>query len=290
MQILLTDNWVDPVTGVYYSGGTIVVVSEVMGAYLVATDQGAAYKNPDPPYVEDEKYRWEKWRRLYGGNCGSCGSGGPSTQTIVNDSVLTEQNEVQMYNAVLDIDTEEVTAEPVTLAEVKSYAVIDFTSSDAELTAFITTAREQLEEYTNINFVSRTVTALITNNAGGQLLPRGPIYADIPGSPPDTGAGAINIAITDQDGNVMEGSSIKVTGIKFFNLVSPVGENLTVQYTGGYKEGELPEQFKTAIKAQVLWLNEHKGDESEAVFNSISPVAKQAVNTLRKRTSEVFIY
>jgi len=57
--------------------------------------------------------------------------------------------------------SEVVTDEPVTVAEVKAYIGIDFTTHDTKLDRLITACREQLELYKSVTLIdSRTVTVL----------------------------------------------------------------------------------------------------------------------------------
>ena len=57
--------------------------------------------------------------------------------------------------------SEVVTSEPVTVAEVKAYMGIDFTTHDTKLTRLIKACREQLELYKSVTLIdSRTVEVL----------------------------------------------------------------------------------------------------------------------------------
>lgn len=182
-----------------------------------------------------------------------------------------------MMNGVLNTKLADVTTEnePVILADVKAYCKIDFDEEDDLITSFISVARGILEDYCNISFIQREIQAVIINECGGQLLPYGPI-SDVE-----------SIVVKDSDGNTV--SDFKTTGIDFINLENPISCDLTVTYQGGYEAGKLPPELKTAIKAQVLYMYEHRGDETDAALNNIAPVAKQLCQRKRMVLNEWFI-
>lgn len=166
------------------------------------------------------------------------------------------------YNPVLDIDNNAAVAEPVTLQGAKLWAKIDLDTDDDIITALITAARKMCEDYCNINFVARVVTATVDNSNGGVYLPCGPI-------------GTIT-GVTDIDGNTIDSDAYRITGSQFKQIIYPRYAWLQVVYTGGYSV--LPEILKTAIKAQVLYLNENRGEGA----TGMSPVAIQILNPYRR--------
>lgn len=162
-----------------------------------------------------------------------------------------------LYNSVLTVVfSDEVTEEPVTTDQAKLWCKIelDYSEEDDVINALIKTARITCEQYVNLSLIKRTVTACINNANGNFYLPYGPVI----GNP----TGADN-----------EGISIDVT----FNnglLKSPYGES-AITYNAGYEE--LPENFKTALKQQILFLYENRGEG----ITEISPIAKTILTPLR---------
>ena len=165
------------------------------------------------------------------------------------------------YNQILDVSNEAAVAtEPVTLQDIKDWGKIDLSTDDTILSALITAARRMCEQYSGMNFTARTVTAIINNLNSGTYLPYGPI-------------GAI-ASMTDMEGNVIDSGSYKITGNQFKQVQWPTMEYLSITYTGGYTT--LPEDLKTAIKAQALYLSENRGDIG------MSPLAMQILNPIRR--------
>lgn len=154
------------------------------------------------------------------------------------------------YNQVLDVQRAAVGSEPVSLNDLKEWAKVDNSADDGILTALIIAAREMCEKYTGVNFVARTVTAHVNNFNGGVYLPYGPV-------------GTIT-GLYDDDGGTID---YEVRGTEFKAVTSPRTAFKAV-YTGGYST--TPEVFKTAIKAQALFLYENRG-ETEL---KMSPIAQ----------------
>ncbi len=169
------------------------------------------------------------------------------------------------YNQILDVENLATRdAELFTVAEFKSdYAKIDTTEEDGLISSLIVTARLMCEQYINVNFIARPVTATINNNNGGTYLPYGPI-------------GAISL-VSDIDGNTIPDTGYKLLGSQFKKVLWPLTE-LIVSYTGGYAEGLCPENLINAVKAQALFLFENRGDSTVGM----SPAAALILNPLRR--------
>ena len=152
-------------------------------------------------------------------------------------------------NAVLEVQESESVygygSEPVTLDEVKAYCKIDFDDEDDLITAFITAARQQLEKFTGISFINKRLTAILQNDCGGIEIPYGPVIL-----PLDT------TLITDAAGNEVE---ICVRGNEFPYIETLINW-VQIIYDAGY-EDNLPTILKTAIKAQVFFLYENRGEK-----------------------------
>jgi hypothetical protein len=149
------------------------------------------------------------------------------------------------YNQVTDVQRAAVVTEPVTLSEAKDFAKVSGSTDDAIITALITAAREICEKFTGVSMVQRTITAWFNNYNGGTYLPYGPVTAI-------TG-------VYDADGNSID---YEAQGGDFRQILSP-RTTLKAIYTGG--AATCPEIFKTAIKAQVVFMFENRGDSPEAM-------------------------
>ena len=154
-------------------------------------------------------------------------------------------------NAVLDVFEEDSLypiTEPVTLDEVKLYCKIDFPDEDALLTALMPVARQKLEKYTGLSFVRKQLTVTVSNECGGIEIPYGPILDDIDPA-----------MIVDIDGNAFDQDLIKIIGKQFKYLETPAYPYVQLQYTAGYTK--LPEALALAIKAQIFFMYENRGEK-----------------------------
>ena len=138
--------------------------------------------------------------------------------------------DVPLYNSVLGKPefADDTQDEPLSLEDAKAWCKIDLDTDDSLLTALIVAARIMCETFTNIGFKQRTITAHINNADGGFVLPYGPASGDT----------------TLQDGDLFDDNR----------------GGQTVTYTGGYADGQLPKDLLTALKAQVLFLYENRGE------------------------------
>ena len=160
-----------------------------------------------------------------------------------------------LYNSVLSIEFGNEGPEPLTLQEAKDWCKIEQDTDDVIVTALIIAARRMCESFSGIGFISKTVTAVINNSNGGFILPYGPVTVD----PTGVDANSNDLNITYPLG------MLDTTGI------------MQVTYTAGY--ADLPEDLKTALKCQVLFLYENRG---ESTAGGLSPIAKMILEPLRK--------
>lgn len=169
------------------------------------------------------------------------------------------------FNQVLDVDnTAAVSAELFSVNQFKAfYGKIDNSDEDSLIESLIIAARRMCEQYVGMNFKARTVVATINNLNGGTYLPYGPV-------------GTV-ASVTDIDGNAIESGNYKITGSQFKQIQWPTSDYLVVTYTGGY--ADCPNELLTAVKAQVLFLYENRGDSSV----SMSPQAAMILNPLKRR-------
>lgn len=161
-----------------------------------------------------------------------------------------------VYNAVLSTTfTDGTVTEPVTLQEAKDWCKIDVSDDDALINALITAARIMCENYANLSFIKRTVTAKIKNGLGGFVAPYGPVI----GTP----------TAKDSDGN----------DIADFDFDCAYPGKVTVIYQAGYET--LPQNLKTALLNQIGFLYENRGDvrlqsglieEAKLILNQVRSV------------------
>ncbi len=153
------------------------------------------------------------------------------------------------YNTAQTQFSSESSTEPITLAEAKAWIKVDtaITADDTLITELIKAARQQCEGFLGISLISRTVTAIINNSAGNIELPYGPLVSFT--------------SLTDEDGNAIVAADYGLRGIGFKYLYTPRYDYMTAVYTTGYTA--VQENFKTAVKEQVAWLYDNRGEAKE---------------------------
>lgn len=166
------------------------------------------------------------------------------------------------FNATLDVQFSGEGSEPVTKAEAKSWCRIDVSDDDSLIETLITAARIMCEQYTNISFITRTVTAVLNNSCGNIFLPYGPV----------TGT----VATVDRDGTSI--SDVKIYGNVFKFIESPCVDYMRVSYTAGYST--LPPNLKTAVLSQIAWMYENRGDAN--VAGMLSMGSKMILKPIRR--------
>lgn len=168
-------------------------------------------------------------------------------------------------NAVLSVaETSSVYgygSEPVSLAEVKTYCKIDFDDEDELLEELIISAREELEKYCGLSFIPKRLTVQLQNDCGGIEIPYGPVYGTI-----DT------TLITDSADD--EVSIDILGGSDYPYIVTPINY-VQLIYDAGFIV--LPTVLKTAIKAQVFYLYENRGENPDLDY-----ICKDAVKRCAK--------
>lgn len=159
------------------------------------------------------------------------------------------------YNAVIQTSfSAESSIEPVTLQEAKDWSRIDVTDDDTLITMLLTGARQVCENYANLSFIDRTVTAKIHNGLGNFVLPFGPVTGDI--------------AYSLNDGSV----------ITDYSFVDAYGADMTLVYAAGYQI--LPYNLKSAVLNQIAYMYENRGDVEKAF--ALSPLSKLILMQVRQ--------
>ena len=160
------------------------------------------------------------------------------------------------YQAVLSTTFSNEGAELVAVAEVKTPLAIDGNSFDTYLLLLISAARQQIEDYTNISLISRTIIATVK-----------------PGTPlPYLGKTFTVTNITEIDGTVLTTTYDELTS----------GNNLLVTYT---TVGNDKSRFKLAVMQQVAYMYENRGDETGSrsiVFPGLSPIVRESLKGVRR--------
>lgn len=185
---------------------------------------------------------------------------------VVEDSELAKRNQsliigacggAPAYNAVLSVsfDDDGTETEPVTLQEAKDWCRIDVTDDDTLITALITAARIVCENFANLSFIERTVTARINNGLGNFYLPYGPVTT-------------ISGATLDDATSILDAD---------YSINNAYGQIYTVVYSAGY--ATLPKNFKTAILNQIAWMYENRGDAR--VASGVGELSKLILNQVR---------
>jgi len=167
------------------------------------------------------------------------------------------------YNAVLDVDFNNGTiTEPLSLEDAKLYMRIEFSinEDDGLINSLITSSREVLEKYLNESLINRTVTATICNLCGNIYLP----YSPITSTP----------VLVDKDDITI--SDAVVRGSKRKWVESPKSDFIKATYTAGYTALTLPSHYVTALKMQVLYMYENRGDLQ------VAPMVKTILSNARK--------
>lgn len=154
------------------------------------------------------------------------------------------------------IDRATVTgAEPITLAEAKTYLRIGFDDDDALITEKITEAREWAENVAGISIVQRNVACTIHMGSPCRSLelPYGPVIGEI------AGASNEDPEIVLQDKNIMKGPFPRITGVCGL---------WDVNYSAGYTE--VPVGLKQVILAKIADLYENRGDTDTSNYGRVA--------------------
>lgn len=168
-----------------------------------------------------------------------------------------------VYNAVLDVVFTNVNAtEPLTQNEIQSWLRL---SSDIDIALAVLTAKSArviCETYANISFTTRKVTAVVCNLQGDILLPYTPYVSEL--------------KVYDASGFELEDVDFTYITNGCVNLIDPKKEWLKVEYNAGYTT--CPQVFKDAIKQQLAYMWENRGDETVGIFH----MAKETLRPFRK--------
>lgn len=175
------------------------------------------------------------------------------------------------YNAILDQKVmEDASEEPVTLDEAKEYMKVDFQEQDLIITSLIKAARALLEQKYDVGIIEKTLRVVLNNSCGGRDLPGSPI-SEI-------------ISVSTREGDITE---YNIIGDFHRFVEKPITEYLVITYKSGYPLDQVPASFKTAVKAQVLWMFEHPGDEDMA--SKVCPQAAAIMQPYKRNSLGFFL-
>lgn len=185
-----------------------------------------------------------------------------------------------MLNTIKDIKNRQAESitEPVTLAQVKEWLIIDTvnTDDDALLTRLITEVRQAIEKKTKLSLVARTLTVTV-DLVREFKLPHGPIReitevlfrkgTNSDGTPD-------NETLTIED-YTTDGEDFKV-------LKSGRCGRHKLTYTAGYGVDEeidydnpMNEDLQLAFKMEIAYRYEHRGDETNTMSDAGNPTVQR---------------
>ncbi|PUZ21802.1 hypothetical protein DCC81_24760 [Chitinophaga parva] len=173
------------------------------------------------------------------------------------------------YNAILDKRVlpatpsvpPSTTWQAVSLQDMKDYLRVDFDDDSQLISSLIDAATRLLEATFNVGITQKQLQVALNNSCGGIMLPGAPVADDV--------------VVKDRHGNELDTSKYCLTGLDVKYLEWPQCQYLVLTYTSGYAPEMVPEAFKTAIKQQVTWMYEHRGDE-----DATSKICPQASATM----------
>lgn len=174
------------------------------------------------------------------------------------------------YNAIISQQiVTDATVEPVLIQDAKDWMSIDYSDKDTIITSLITAARRLLERKYGIGIVQKDMKVVLNNSCGGKDLPEPPIS---------------NVTAIDSDGSNV---TLTLSGDFDVYVECPASCHLTVSYKSGYPVANVPAEYKTAIKEQVLWMFEHLGDED--MESKVCPIAAMTLAPYKRTTLGLFL-
>lgn len=175
-------------------------------------------------------------------------------------------------NTGIDIQvTSDLASEPVTATEAKLHLKIDYTDEDDLITSLIKVARQQLEKWSGLSFGAKTIKLFMASHKLSIPLPYG--YIDTVTSVKASRFESGETTLTSGDHYLLVGNTHKtLTMYAHYN-------NLEITYTTQALNASFSESVKAAIKAQVAFLYNNRGDEE---INKLDNVALMILGPHRK--------
>lgn len=198
-----------------------------------------------------------------------------------------------MLNTIKDIKNRQAESitEPVTLAQVKAWLIIDTvnTDDDALLTGLITEVRQAIEKKTKRSLVKRTIVVTV-DLVREFKLPHGPIRSidEVTFRRGTNGDGT-------PDNETLTIEDYTIDGEDFKLIRSGRCGRHKITYTAGYGTDEeinydnpIPADLLLAIKSEIAYRYEHRGDETNTLSDSgnatvqrVSGISADAMQYLR---------
>ena len=152
-------------------------------------------------------------------------------------------------NRIIDVSLIETGTEPIDLATAKAYCRAQTgTSEDALFGILITSARQAIEKITGLSLIAKTVDFTAYNPCGHFSILYGPVTLS-------------SLVIKDKYGRI---ETPETVGYQFPEIVTPYNDWIQVSFTGGYTT-DLPSELKMAMLAQINFMYENRGDNSDGV-------------------------
>lgn len=151
------------------------------------------------------------------------------------------------YNLIHSSEITEVGyTEPVELEDAKEYLrLLGIDSQDDIVESMIIAARQAFEKAAGISLIEKSVTIYFSNNEGRIPIPFGPIVLD-------------SFELFDEDDDALD---FTVIGNEYPLLKTPIRGDMKATYEAGMTT--VPEDIKTAIKAQLAYIYENRGTDAE---------------------------
>lgn len=164
--------------------------------------------------------------------------------------------------------TTDATAEPVTVAELRSWLRLDDTSQDTMLSSMITAARVAVEQHTHRAFVQRTLKQSLSDFPDSDCIEL--LF------PPLASVSSVQYYDSDNSSQTVDASNYIVDTNAVVGIVQPVEtftwpttyertDAVNVTYVAGYSTNadDVPETAKVLIKLIAADLYEHSESQSE---------------------------
>jgi uncharacterized phiE125 gp8 family phage protein len=172
-----------------------------------------------------------------------------------------------MLNTIKDIKNRQAESitEPVTLSQVKAWLIIDTVNTDDDtlLTNLITEVRQAIEKKTKLSLVKRLIVVTV-DLVREFKLPHGPVrtISEVlfrTGTAGDGSADYEALTVTDYttDGEDFKWISTGRCGRHKITYTTGFGEDEDIEY-----DNPLPEDLMLAIRSEIAYRYEHRGDET----------------------------
>lgn len=168
----------------------------------------------------------------------------------------------------------DLTVEPVTVAEMKSYLNIDYSSWDTLIGMLISSARTRLERHTGCTFATKTLVSTFNQTADNVEIPYGPVQT------------ITHVKSIDESGTkttLTLGTDYSIIGNNFKTIVfySNMLRPIEIEYVAGYTA--LPADLKIAIMKQVGMDFEFRENVMDSSYTTeLSNGAKQFAASYRR--------